>query len=65
MSHLVHAVTRLSRRAKWDLALGFAGVVYIVLTLALSLNAPLLSFLFVALAGYELFAGRNRSEPGH
>ena len=56
----VHTANRLSRRAKWDLALGFGGAIYIFLTLALSLNAPLLSILFVAAAAYELVAGRNR-----
>jgi hypothetical protein len=50
---------RVSRRAKWELALGLAGAVYIVLTLVLSLNAPLLSILFIALAVYELVAARN------
>ena len=51
---------RLSRRAKWNLALGISGLIYVALTLMLSLNAPLLSILFIGLAGYELVTGRNR-----
>ena len=54
------STSRLSRRDKWDLALGISGLVYIALTLALSLDAPFLSVLFVGLAGYELVTGRNR-----
>ena len=42
---------RLSRRAKWDLVLGVSGVIYVALTLSLSLDSPLLSLLFIALAG--------------
>jgi hypothetical protein len=52
---------RLSRRAKWDLVVGVSGVIYVALTLWLSLDSPLLSLLFIALAGYDLLAGRNRS----
>jgi len=50
----------LSRRAKWDIALGLFGMIYIIVTLILSLNAPLLSILFVGLATYELVAGHHR-----
>jgi len=50
----------ISRRAKWDLALALGGVVYILLTLALNLNTPLVSILFIALAVRELMAGRER-----
>jgi hypothetical protein len=58
--NVAHPATRLSRRAKWDLALWLGGAVYVFLMLALSLNAPLLSILFVAAAGYQLVVGRNR-----
>jgi hypothetical protein len=51
---------RFSRRAKWNLALGISGLIYVALTLMLSLNAPLFSILFIGLAGYELITGRNR-----
>lgn len=51
---------RLSRRAKWDLTLVLAGVMYILLTLALSLNAPLFSLLFIALVVREWVSGRER-----
>lgn len=53
-------VSRLSRRAKLDIALGLSGLIYIIVTLILSLNAPLLSILFIGLAGYELVAGHHR-----
>ena len=51
---------RLSRRAKWDLALVLAGVGYIMVTLAMSLDAPLLSILFIALVVREWISGRER-----
>jgi len=54
------SASRFSRRAKWNLALGISGLIYVALTLMLSLNAPLLSILFIGLAGYELVTGRNR-----
>jgi len=50
----------LSRRARWELVLGISGLAYVVLTLSLSLDSPLLSLLFIALAGYELVAVRGR-----
>jgi hypothetical protein len=50
---------RFSRRTKLDIALGVSGVIYVALTLAWSLDAPLVSLLFVGLAGYELVAGRS------
>lgn len=50
----------LSRRAKWELALAAAGLIYIALTLALSLSSPLLSVLFIGMAGYFLVTGRQR-----
>jgi len=52
--------SRFSRRTKWDIALGVSGVIYVAFTLVWSLNAPLLSLLYVALVGHELVAGRHR-----
>jgi len=51
---------RLSRRAKWDLALAISGFAYVVLTLTLSLSAPVFSLLFLTLAGRELIVRRDR-----
>jgi len=56
-----HAPHRLSRRAKWELALGISGVIYVVLTLSLSLDSPIFSILFIALVGYDLLIGRGAS----
>ena len=50
---------RLSRRAKWELALGISGLIYVALTLMLSLESPILSVLFIVLAGYGLVTGRG------
>jgi hypothetical protein len=50
----------LSRRAKWELGLAAAGLLYIALTLALSLNSPVLSVLFIGMASYFLVTGRQR-----
>lgn len=52
-----NAAHGLSRRAKWELVLGLSGLIYVVLTFSLSLDSPLLSILFIALAGY-LVSGR-------
>jgi len=51
---------RLRRGGIGDLVVGLSGLVYIVLTLALSLDAPVFSVLFIAVAGYQLFAGRGQ-----
>lgn len=50
----------LPRRAKWELALVIGGLIYIAATLALSLSSPVLSVLFVGMAGYSLATGRQR-----
>jgi hypothetical protein len=59
-SNSVSSSHRLSRRAKWDLAVAIWGLAYVTLVLTLNLSSPLLSVVFVAVAGYELFAGRVR-----
>ena len=50
----------LSRRAKWELALVAAGLIYIALTLSLNLSSPVLSLFFVGMAGYFLVTGHHR-----
>jgi hypothetical protein len=55
-----HGPATWSRRAKWELVLGLSGLVYVVLILALSLDSPFLSMLFIALAGYDLLINRGR-----
>lgn len=50
----------LTRRAKWELAMVAAGLAYIALTLWLSLSSPLLSMLFIGMAGYFLVTGHQR-----
>lgn len=50
---------RFSWRTRWDLALAFGGLLYVVLILWLSLDTPLLSLLFVALAAHQLFSRRG------
>jgi hypothetical protein len=56
-----HSTHSLSRRAKWELVLGLSGLIYVVLTLSLTLDSPLLSILFIALVGYDLVSGRAQS----
>jgi hypothetical protein len=50
---------RLSRRAKQDLAVGLSGLVWVTLTLLLTLSSPAISLFFAVLAGYELLAGHR------
>ncbi|MBS1854440.1 MAG: hypothetical protein JST11_03665 [Acidobacteria bacterium] len=61
MNSARHSFTphRLSRRAKWDLAVGIAGLTFVLSTLLWTLSSPALSVLFVLLAGYELLAGHR------
>ncbi len=48
-----------SKRAKWDLAVGLSGVVWVVLTLALTLSSPAILILLALVAGYEMLAGHR------
>ena len=50
----------MSRRAKWNLALGIAGVAYVASVLAVGLSSPFFSFLFIALAANELRAAHAK-----
>lgn len=50
----------LSRRTKWELALAAGGLIYVALTLSMSLSSPVLSVLFIGMAGYFLVTGHQR-----
>ena len=49
------------RRGIWNLAIGVAGVGYILLALCLNVQSPLFATLFVAAAAYEVIG----SHSGH
>lgn len=60
LGNLAQRRRHLRRRAKWELALVAAGMVYIALTLWMSLSSPLLSVLYIGMAGYFLVTGHHR-----
>jgi hypothetical protein len=47
-----------SARAKWDLAVTAAGLIYLGAILALNLNSPLMAILLAGAAAYEWLAHR-------
>jgi hypothetical protein len=48
----------IGKRAFWDLTIGGAGLVYLVLVLFVDLDSPIFGLLLIVLAGYELLAPR-------
>ncbi len=54
----IHLMRRLSRSGKWQGALALSGLVYVALILIVNLSSPVLSIMFVVLAGYQLIHRR-------
>ena len=54
----------MARESRWDLALGFAGVVYLLLVLFMGVEVPVFGIVLVVLAVYALIRPhRTNSRP--
>jgi hypothetical protein len=54
----------MSKKAIWQVVIGLAGVVYIVVALSQNIESPVLAAIFVLVAGYEVIEshhGRHKS----
>jgi hypothetical protein len=53
------------KRAIWDVAVGLAGCIYIVMVFILNVQSSIFAFLFVLAAGYEVigFRAARHSTP--
>ena len=53
----------MSKKAIWNMAIGFSGVVYLIVDLCQNIQSPLFAALFVMAAGYEIigsYASRHK-----
>jgi hypothetical protein len=54
----------MSKEVIWQLMIGLAGIVYIVVALSQNVESPVLALIVVLVAGYEViesYHGRNKS----
>jgi hypothetical protein len=52
-------LVNLARRATTDLAVGVAGVSYILVVFCTNVQCPLFAWTFIAVAGYKVVRGRG------
>jgi hypothetical protein len=53
-----------SRRAIWDLAIGIAGLIYLVMVLFVDVYSPVFGVMLIVLAGYEVLEPRCGKRDG-
>lgn len=51
---------RVGRKVIWNIAIGVAGVSYMLMTLCLNVESPLFAGLLIAAAGYEIVGSQFR-----
>jgi hypothetical protein len=55
---------RMSKKALWNMAIGFAGVVYLIVDLWQNIQSPAFAVIFVMVAGYEVIGSQaSRHKP--
>ena len=55
---------RMSKKTVWNMTIGFAGIIYLVLALSQNIQSPLFAVLFVLAAGHEVIGSHtSRHKP--